>query len=92
MAGLAEAIVEAIHDGEEPMFANLAEAAVYAFCRRLLTTRTMDQATYDQTRQAIGETGLVDLVGILGYYALISMTIVGFGVPTPDGAEPFGDA
>ncbi|HVZ13895.1 MAG TPA: carboxymuconolactone decarboxylase family protein, partial [Bauldia sp.] len=84
-AGLSADVVDAIRRDEEPSFTNAAEGAVYAFCRRLLTMRTMDQATYDQARQAIGETGLVDLVGILGYYALISMTIVGFEVPTPDG-------
>ena len=33
----------------------------------------------------------VELVGILGYYGLISMTINAFAVPLPDGAEdPFG--
>jgi 4-carboxymuconolactone decarboxylase len=32
----------------------------------------------------------VDLVGILGYYTLISMTIVAFEVPLPQGAaDPF---
>jgi len=89
-AGLPTGVVEAIRDGREPRFVDPAQAAVYAFCRRLLTTRTMDQTTYDHARHAIGEKGVVDLVGILGYYALISMTIVGFDVPVPDGAaEPF---
>jgi len=32
----------------------------------------------------------VDLVGVLGYYGLISMTINAFDVPLPPGAkEPF---
>jgi 4-carboxymuconolactone decarboxylase len=38
----------------------------------------------------LGETGVVELVGILGYYTLISMTINTFEVPLPDGAaDPF---
>jgi 4-carboxymuconolactone decarboxylase len=33
---------------------------------------------------------VVELVGILGYYTLISMTINAFEVPLPDGAaDPF---
>ena len=31
---------------------------------------------------------VVDLVGVLGYYTLISMTINAFEVPLPDGVEP----
>jgi 4-carboxymuconolactone decarboxylase len=38
----------------------------------------------------LGETAVVELVGILGYYTLISMTINAFEVPLPDGvADPF---
>jgi 4-carboxymuconolactone decarboxylase len=38
----------------------------------------------------LGQRGVVELVGILGYYGLISMTIVAFEVPLPEGApEPF---
>jgi 4-carboxymuconolactone decarboxylase len=33
---------------------------------------------------------VVELVGILGYYSLVSMTINAFEVPPPDGApQPF---
>ena len=41
----------------------------------------------------LGQTGCVDLVGILGYYTLISMTINTFNVPLPSGvADPFASA
>ena len=38
----------------------------------------------------VGLTAVVELVGILGYYSLVSMTINAFEVPPPDGApQPF---
>ena len=46
----------------------------------------MDDALYAGAVSALGEEGVVDLVGILGYYSLISMTINAFRVPPPKGA------
>jgi len=48
------------------------------------------QAALQET-PALGERALVDLVGLLGYYALVSMTLNAFVVPTPDGSHPFAD-
>jgi len=36
----------------------------------------------------IGQDAVVDLVGILGYYTLISMTINAFRVLPPEGTHP----
>ena len=36
----------------------------------------------------LGEAGVTDLVGLLGYYTLISMVLNTFEVPVPDGAPP----
>ncbi|MEI2734952.1 MAG: hypothetical protein V9G24_09180 [Rhodoblastus sp.] len=50
----------------------------------------MSDATYAFAERILGARGLVDLVGVLGYYGLISMTINAFEVPVPAGArEPF---
>ena len=58
--------------------------------RELLTTRRVSDATYAFAEKTLGRRGVVDLVGVLGYYGLISMTINAFEVPVPPGApEPF---
>jgi 4-carboxymuconolactone decarboxylase len=89
-AGLDTAVVEAIRSGERPAFVKDDEAALYAFASELLQKKRVSEATYRRAEAALGPLGLVDLVGVLGYYALISMTIVAFQVPLPDGApEPF---
>jgi 4-carboxymuconolactone decarboxylase len=77
--------------GQEPKLEKADEKAVYAFASELLRNRRVSEATYRQALNALGQTGVVDLVGILGYYGLISMTINAFEVPLPEGApDPFG--
>ena len=50
----------------------------------------MSSATYARVRKLLGDAGIVELVGILGYYVLISMTLNVFRVPLPKGAPlPF---
>jgi 4-carboxymuconolactone decarboxylase len=89
-AGLDPQAVEAIRKGETPHFARADEAAVYAFAQELVTTRRVSDASYQQAEALLGARGLVDLVGILGYYALVSMTLVTFDVPLPAGvSDPF---
>jgi 4-carboxymuconolactone decarboxylase len=88
-AGIPIAAIEAIKAGRDPSFAKEEEAAVHAFARELLQTRKVSNPTYTRAVRTLGEIGVVDLVGILGYYGLISMTINAFEVPVPDGPDPF---
>jgi 4-carboxymuconolactone decarboxylase len=91
-AGLDAAAIEAIRVGQKPNLTKSDEIAVHDFARELLDTRKVSDATYSRAVAALGQTGVVELVGILGYYGLISMTINAFEVPLPEGApQPFGD-
>jgi 4-carboxymuconolactone decarboxylase len=91
-AGLDADAIEAIRSGRPPHLAREDEAAVYAFAHELTGTRQVSDAVYARTLKALGLTALVELVGILGYYTLISMTINAFEVPLPAGvSDPFGD-
>jgi 4-carboxymuconolactone decarboxylase len=89
-AGLDPLVVEALRRGEPPRFSHADEAAVYTFARELLTSRCVSNETYAQVERALGPRNIVELVGILGYYALISMTIVAFELAVPPGIpDPF---
>jgi 4-carboxymuconolactone decarboxylase len=89
-AGLDAGTIDAIHAGTKPNFTRPDEAAVHDFARELLDTGRVSDATYARATAELGTVGVVELVGILGYYGLISMTICAFRVPTPAGeAEPF---
>ena len=88
--GLDPQAVEAIRTGEQPTFDKPDEAALFAFASELLRNRKVSDETYRRAEKELGSRALVDLIGILGYYGLISMTIVAFEVPVPEGSsEPF---
>ncbi|RPJ84117.1 MAG: hypothetical protein EHM13_05655 [Acidobacteria bacterium] len=84
-------MIEAIRLGAEPALEDARSRAVYAVARELHEARALSDETYAHAEAELGRQGLVDLVGILGYYTLISMTLKAFDVSTPDGARPFED-
>lgn len=87
-AGLGEDIIAAIRAGTRPALAE-DEAAVYDFAIELYARKRVGDAAYAAALKHLGERGVVELVGILGYYALVSMTLNVFGVEVPGGAAPF---
>jgi 4-carboxymuconolactone decarboxylase len=90
-AGIPDAVIEAVRLGAEPALADAKSRAVYTVARDLHATRALSDDTYARAEAALGRQGLVDLVGILGYYTLVSMTLKAFAVSTPDRASPFED-
>ena len=86
--GLSPAVIEALRLGAQPEFAKADEAAIHAFCTELYRDARVSDATYAQAKAQLGSQGLVDLVGILGYYAMVSMTLNVFEMPLPDGIAP----
>jgi 4-carboxymuconolactone decarboxylase len=89
-AGLDARAIEAIRIGKPPNLTKRDEAAVYAFAKELLDTQKVSDATYERAVAELGLTAVVELVGVLGYYGLISMTINAFEVSLPDGVQqPF---
>lgn len=89
-AGVAAEAIEAIRTGREPELTQPDDLAVYEFSREILETRLVSDRTYEMTVRQIGLEAAVELVGILGYYTLICMTINTFHISVPDGAiEPF---
>jgi len=86
--GLSETVIEDLRAQRVPNFAKPDEAAIYNFCTELYRDSRITDATYAEAVGQLGEQGVVDLVGVLGYYALVSMTLNVFEMPLPDGVEP----
>jgi 4-carboxymuconolactone decarboxylase len=84
-AGVSPQIVEAIRTHAAPAFDHKAEAAIYTFVTDLHRDRTVSDAVYAEAVAQVGEAGVIDLVGLAGYYTLISMTINVFQVRPPAG-------
>ncbi len=86
--GLSADVIEAVRQNQAPSFGKADEAAVYQFCTELYRDSRVSDATYGEAKARLGEQGVVDLVGILGYYAMVSMTLNVFEIPLPDGVTP----
>lgn len=88
-AGVPEAVIEAVRTGATPEFESDAYRAVYEFVTEYFATNRVSDATYQQAVAALGEGGVVDLIGLVGYYGLVSFTLNVFEVTVPDGeSEP----
>lgn len=85
-AGLSSAAVDAIALAHWVEFSDDRRNAVFACSVELHRDRAINEDTYRAGIAALGVRGMVDLVGICGYYTLISMTINAFEVP--DGSGP----
>lgn len=93
-AGLDSAIIGAIADHRTPHFNDASEQSVYEISQELLSSGQLSPSNYDAGLQGLGERGLVELVSILGYYCLVSLTLNCFeiGLPGSWAAELTGDA
>jgi 4-carboxymuconolactone decarboxylase len=88
--GVKEATIRDLKAGRAPRSAPRDEMAIYAFVKELYATRRVSNAAYARVHKLLGDAGMVELVGILGYYVLISMTLNVFRIPLPEGAPlPF---
>src|SRR3954471_7333441 len=87
-AGLDPAIVEAIQNGRRPAGMQKDEEAVYNFCTELLQTKQVGDATFAAAKAAVGEKGVVDLIGVMGWYQTVSMLLNVDRYPLPAGAQP----
>jgi 4-carboxymuconolactone decarboxylase len=87
-AGLNQAIIDAIAAGRRPASMAADEAAVYDFVNELLTTKQVSDTTFKAAKDAFGERGVVDLIGVSGYYQLVSMLLNVDRYPLPEGTAP----
>jgi len=88
--GVKPATIRDLQAGRTPTSAPRDEMAIYAFVRELYATRRVSDATYKRVHKLLGDAGIVELVGILGYYAMVSMILNVFRMPVPEGTlAPF---
>jgi 4-carboxymuconolactone decarboxylase len=87
-AGLNPAIVDAIQNGKRPTGMAKDEEAVYTFCSELLNRKQVSDATFAAAKNVVGEKGVVDLIGVMGWYHTVSMLLNVDRYPLPDGQQP----
>ncbi len=87
-AGLSPEIVAAIADGRRPDGMREDEAAIWDFVAELLRARGVSDATYARVSGVVGEQGVIDLVGTVGYYSTLAMIMNVARTPLPDERAP----
>jgi 4-carboxymuconolactone decarboxylase len=93
-AGLDRKIADAVGEGRRPTGMAEDEEIVYDLLTEVLHNKGASDATYARAVAKFGEQGLIDIIGIAGYYALLAMvmnvtrTAVPEGPPLPLPALP----
>jgi 4-carboxymuconolactone decarboxylase len=87
-AGVKPETIRALQAARAPKSAPKDEMAIYAFVKELYAKRRVSTPTFNRVKKILGDAGTVELVGTLGYYALVSMLLNTFKAPLPEGAKP----
>lgn len=81
--GVATETIAAIAEGRRPESLAGDEAILYEFSTELLQNKSVSDQTWAAAVNKFGEQGVVDLMGVNGYYAFLSMVMNAARTPAP---------
>ena len=84
VAGLPQAVIDAMLVAQAPQFDDPQDGAVYEYARQLLQQGVVDEPAYQDVLARFGEAGTVELTAIIGYYSMVAMTLNAHHIPLPD--------
>ena len=87
-AGLKQGIITAIAEGRRPAAMAEDEAAAYDLCDEIDRNKSVSDATYARVVNRFGEEGVVEIVGLKGYYTMLAMLMNMSRTQAPDGKLP----
>jgi 4-carboxymuconolactone decarboxylase len=88
--GVSPGTIQAIAEGRRPANMPEDEAAVHDFCIELHHQQGVSDAVWAAAIERFGERGVVDLIGINGYYSFLSMVMNAARTPAPASATATG--
>ena len=83
-AGLDPKIAADVAAGNRPNGMRPDEAALYDLAIELYRDKKVSDATYGAALKQFGERGIMDVIGIIGYYDLVSMTLITMQASAPN--------
>jgi alkylhydroperoxidase family enzyme len=86
--GLNPAIAQAIAEGRRPEGMDADETLIYEFSRSLHENHGVSDELFQRAADRFGERGVVDIIAVNGYYALVSFLLNVDQTPLPPGATP----
>ncbi len=91
-AGVRKETIRDLHRGRTPTSAPKDERAIYDFIQELYKSRRVSDKNFKRVKAVLGDAATIELVGILGYYVLISMILNVFRMSPPEGEPlPFAE-
>jgi 4-carboxymuconolactone decarboxylase len=87
-AGISREVVDAIAQGRRPERMTEEQDILYALCDELQRNQSVADATYARAVATFGEAGVIDALGITGYYTMLAMVLNTARTPLPGGAKP----
>ena len=78
-------IIEAIRDRRTPTFDDPKGQMIYDVAKSLHEGHGVSKTLYDQAVQVLSERGIVEIIGLCGYYTMVSMTLNTFEFDLPEG-------
>jgi 4-carboxymuconolactone decarboxylase len=83
--GLDPKVAAAIAAGKRPDGMREDERALYDLATALYRDRKVSDAVYKAALDKFGERGIMDIIGIIGFYDITSMTLITMQAGAPDG-------
>jgi 4-carboxymuconolactone decarboxylase len=86
--GIPDAVLDAVRDGRRPPFDDVEQALVYDLVHPLVEDGFIGDDAYARAQARFGDSGVVELVMLTGYYTMVSLTNNAFAVPLRPGVGP----
>jgi 4-carboxymuconolactone decarboxylase len=86
-AGIKHETVQSLAEGRRPAAMAHDEQLAYDFCDELVRNKGVCEATYKATADEFGESGVIDLLGLIGYFTTVSMVMNVAHTPPPKDEE-----
>ena len=83
--GMDPKIIEAIRDRRTPDFEDATSKMIYDVAKSLHEGHGLAKGLYDEAVKVLTERGLVEIIGLCGYYTMVSMTLNTFEFDLPEG-------
>lgn len=80
-AGITQEQIDQIAAGGKPVFGDVVEDLTWELVTALHTVRHIDDDLYERSMKVLGHKGVSDLIGLIGLYTMVAMTLNFYDVP-----------
>ena len=87
-AGLGPAVAADLLQGKRPTGMKDDEEIIYQFLKELHETKAVSDSAFKAVLDKFGERGVIDLIGLTGYYTMLAMVLNVAQQPLPGGVPP----